>query len=215
MKILRSCFCMVPALMLFGCGTGGNGPLVEALTELPLQTPGDAHQAPTVALDGTLHVGADLAPRSDQLTLIDRHGETEVFHGLVRDGVGAAAVIEYLEADAASFGTSDENDMDDQLLGNGLLLRFGQTPPTVRVVQGTSAELLDETVRVVQAINAALPRDWQLGFSEEAAPLDSTDPSDGEILVAFARQADWPAGAAPPVGEDIGLAVPRHDRPHG
>ncbi len=210
MKLLLTCFGMAAALMLLGCSSGGKSPWVQEFPELPLQTPRYEHQAPTVDLGGTLHVGADIAPRSDQLPLIDHHGETRVFHGWVRDGLGAAEVIEYLEADAASYRTSDEDDVDVPFLSDGLLLRFGKIPPTVRVAQGTSAELVDETVRVVQAINAALPRDWQLGFSAEPAPLDTIGPSDGEILVAFARQEDWPFEATSPIVEDIGLAEPRY-----
>ena len=44
-----------------------------------------------------------------------------------------------------------------QFLPGDLLFRFAAAPPTVRVAEGTPAGLIDETVRVVQAINAALP----------------------------------------------------------
>ncbi|MDE0382868.1 MAG: hypothetical protein OXI22_03210, partial [Defluviicoccus sp.] len=81
--------------------------------------------------------------------------------------------------------------------------------PRLKNGPGTPPELLDETVRVVQAINAALPTDWQLWFGAEFVPAEATEAADGEILVTFAPQADWPFEAAPPDGEDIGLAEPR------
>ena len=63
---------------------------------------------------------------------------------------------------------------------------------------------------MVQAINAALPRDWQLGFSPDPAPAGAIEAPEGEILVTFARQEDWTTEAVPPDGEDIGLAEPRY-----
>ena len=86
----------------------------------------------------------------------------------------------------------------------------------MRVAHGTPPELLDETVRVVQAVNAALPRDWQLGFAEARAPTGPAVLGDGEILVTFAPQADWAGDTVPPMGEGIGLAEPRYSIvPHG
>ena len=139
------------------------------------------------------------------------HGETRVFHGSVQDGIGAAEVIAYLEADAASF--LDEQDQDDDSatmveFPGGLFLRFGIDPPTVRLADGTPPALVDETVRAVQAINAALPIDWQLEVNRDPAPAGTVTPSEGEILVAFAREEDWPLEAAPPIAENIGLAEP-------
>ena len=153
--------------------------------------------------------GADVAPPADAMAQATLHGEARVSHGSVQDGIGAAEVIAYLQADAASLQNSKEADGTTvDLLADGLLLRFGNNPPTVRPAEGTAPELVDETVRVVQAINAALPKDWQLGFSRDPAPAGTVNPSDGEILVAFARQEDWPREAPSPIVEDIGLAEP-------
>ena len=210
MKLLRTCLGIGVIVTLVACGGGGTRSPVAALPEISLQTPLHAHQAPTVNLHGMLHVGADVAAPVEQLPPSANHGETRVSHGMLRDGVGAAQLIAYLQADAVSLQATDEDNMDDQLLPGGQLLRFGAMPPIVRVVEGASAELVDETVRVVQSINAALPRDWQLGFSTDAAPTDTPGPLDGEILVTFAEQEDWPSEARPPGGEDIGLAEPRY-----
>ena len=101
----------------------------------------------------------------------------------------------------------DADRLDVELLPGGLVFRFAATPPTVRVAEGTPAALIDETVRAVQAINASLPREWQLWFSGDTIPTVAPPPADGEILVTFAPQTDWPTDAIPPV-ENIGLAEP-------
>ena len=108
------------------------------------------------------------------------------------------------------FGTQNGDDgVDIPLFPDGLVFRFAATPPIVRIAEGTSPELLDETVRVVQAINAALPREWQLRFGPQPPPAKAHGPLDREILVTFAPQEDWPAEAVPPTDEGIGLAEPR------
>ena len=211
MNLRRTSFSMSVALMLAACAGGENNPTVREYPKLPLLTPLQAAQAPIVDLDGTLHVGADTAAPADQLTPSARHGETRVSHGSVQDGVSAAEIIAYLEADAASFLNSDEGDeMEVQLIPDGLLLRFGFRPPTVRVAEGTTPELEYETLRVVQSINAALPQDWQLGFSRDPAPAGTLVPSDFEIVVEFAPQEDWTHVGTPPVAEDLGIAEPRY-----
>ena len=93
---------------------------------------------------------------------------------------------------------------------DGLLLRFGGEPPTVYVAEGTRPELVDETVRAVQAINAALPEDWQLGFSRQPATAANIANPDGKIVVRFALQIEWPRGIASPTGKDVGVALPSY-----
>ena len=178
---------------------------------LPLQTALHAHQAPLVDLGDRLHVGADVAAADGDLPVVAVHGSVDVSHGTVRDGIGVAEIVAYLRADAASYLSPDDGPMlDDQYLSDGLVFRFAEAPPTVRVAEGTPAGLVDETVRVVQAINAALPRHWQLQFGPEPALAVTPVPPDGEILVNFAPQANWPVGSVPPDDPDLGLAVPEY-----
>ena len=209
MMVSRNCVAIGFAALLTACAGGSDAPVAEP-PRLPLQTPLHAHQAPIVHFYGLTHVGADVGAPADRPPPVARHGETRVSHGSIRDGVAAAELTAYLQADAASYlGPGEADSMDVQLLPDGLVFQFAAMPPTVRVAEDTPLELVDETVRVVQAINAALPGAWRIGFDPEPAPGGATDPVDGEILVTFARQADWPPEAAPPDEQDIGLAEPR------
>ena len=220
MKFVLTCLGMGAgaALLLAACAhrsSDTSAPVVPepppGLPELPLQTPLQARQAPIVPLEDTIHVGADVAAAPDALPRVARHGETQIDHGTVTDGVGATELIAYLEADAASLQEDDEdNGMAVDLVSDGLLLRFAATPPTVYVAEGTPPELVDETVRAVQAINAALPNDWQLGFSRDPATADNIGSPEGKIVVRFALQIEWPRGIASPTGKDVGVALPSY-----
>ena len=202
MKFPLVCLGAAAALTLAACGDRATDMSVADIPDLPLQTP--LH-----ALQTTIHVGADVAAPADALQQAALHGETRVSYGSVQDGIGAAEVIAYLEADAASLQDPEEEDgMSVDLIPEGLLLRFGIDPPTVRLADGTPPALIDETIRVVQAINAALPIDWQLEVNRDPTPAGTVTPSEGEILVVFAREEDWPQEAAPPIDENIGLAEP-------
>ena len=208
--MLLRCFMTALTATLIACGGESTAP-VRTTPELPLQTAVHARQAPVVDLDDRLHVGADIAAPTEGLPIVAVHEDASVSHGTIRDGVGAAEVIAYLQADAVPYGAPDGGDGSDvQLLPGGLVFRFAAEPPTVRVADGTSAVLVDETVRVVQAINTALPRAWQLRFSPDPIAADAPAPADGEILVTFAPQERWPAEAVPPDDEGIGLAEPRY-----
>ncbi len=209
MKFPLACLGAAAALALAACADQDTEPTGADVSMLPPQTPLLAGQAPIVALEAAIHVGADVGAGADALTEVARHGDAQVSFGSVRDGVGAAELIAYLEADAASYLSPEDAGTGVDLFPEGLLLRFGATPPTVRVADGTPPALIDEAVRAVQAINAALPQDWQLGFSPDPAPAGTMEAADGEILIRFAPQEDWPSEAAPPDGEDIGLAIPR------
>ena len=125
--------------------------------------------------------------------------------------IGAVEMLAYLAADALTYrGTDGAESPDVSVFPDGLVIRFAALPPTVRVAEGTSVALIDETVRVVQAINAALFQGWQLGFDPEPLPAGMTDLIDGDTLVTFARQADWLVEAASPTEEDTGLTEPQY-----
>ena len=100
----------------------------------------------------------------------------------------------------------DARERVHQLYPNGYVARFGSMPPTVRVAQGATPAMVDETVRAVQLINAALPRDWQLRFTDTPGPAGIFRGDDGEILVEFAAHRDWAAPDKPPPDEAVGLA---------
>ena len=207
MKFISMCIGMGAAMLLTACGSH-QLPFSKP-PDLPLQSPRHASQAPIIDLDGVMHVGAAVAVPDAQVPPIASHGDTTLFYGFVRDGVGAAEIIAYLQADTVAPLSDDGVDnMDDQIIPP--FLRFGATPPTVWVAKGTPAELVDETVRVIQLINAALPRQWQLQFSQEPGLAGAFGVADGEILVEFAAQEDWSHPDVPPVSEAIaiGLAEP-------
>ena len=208
MRIPLTCLGLSAALALAACFHQRDEPSVQDTPDLPLQTPLQAGQAPVVALGDTVHVGADVAPPADALTEAALHGNARVSHGSLQDGVGAAELIAYLEADSSLPPTGEEDTTPADTILEIPLLRFSIDPPTVRVADGTPPELVDETVRAVQAINAALPQDWQLGFSPDPAAAGDLEPADGEILITFAPQENWLTDAVPPDGEDIGLAEP-------
>lgn len=181
----------VLGLALGACGGGGAtgtgpsapGPVPPALPALAMQGPAMAGNAPVLYRGASLHVGADVSPGQGALSSAGRHGDVRVSHGRAADGEGAAELTAYLAADA-------RNNIHDHF-PDGYLYRFGDTPPTVRVAAGTPAGLLDETVRAVQLINAALPVTWQLDFGATPLPASVFRPSSGEILVEFVPRADW------------------------
>ena len=188
-----------------------EAPPIRDVPALPLQTPLQAGQAPVVALEDAIHVGADVAPPADALSQAAVHGDVRVSHGSVQDGVGAAELIAYLEADSTPPESGeDEDGMPPDTIIEAPLLRFRADPPTVYVADGTPTALVDETVRAVQAINAALPRDWQLRFSRDPATADDIGSPEGNILVRFALQIEWPRGIASPTGKDVGVALPTY-----
>lgn len=210
MKLLPRWLLIAFTATLTACGGGSVLPVPKS-PWIPLQTALHARQVPIVDLEGSLHIGADVAAPAGRLPIVTSHGDTSVSYGTIRDGVGASEMVGYLQADAFSYASPDDTEgMDVQLLPDGLVIRFATMPPTVRVAEGTPVELTDETVRVIQAINAALPLEWQLRFSPEPIPADTAAPADGEILVTFVSQEGWPSEAVPPIYENVGLAEPRY-----
>ena len=178
---------VITPLVVASCGGGGGGSGTAVvrpakLPDLPLQFAATASNAPVLYVGSSLHVGADVAPPANRLTPSAVHGDVRVSHGRVTDGIGADELVAYLSADGE---VSEYN-------STAGVKRFGTTPPTVRVVAGTSAQFLDETVRAVQLINAALPHDWQIRFNPIPGPAGADRAGRGEILVEFLRREDWP-----------------------
>ena len=214
-RIFSSTAVLVLVLALAGCG-GGSGSGTRTLGDppetpgdppetpgdppetpiiqpeyppaLPQQGPANAGNAPVIEQEGSLQVNPGVAPAPDALMSVGEHEGVRVAHGSVRDGVGAAELIDYLRGE----------------VGGGQLDRFGMVPPTVYVAEGSTAEMIDQTVRAVQLINAALPVDWQLRFGSELVPrghdlatydffgIPEIDGApDGAIHVEFARMGSW------------------------
>ena len=149
--------------------------------EFPPLTPQlavDAVQAPIVDLEGTLHVGPDVAPPADQLTAVATHNGIAVSHGQVRDGTGAEEIVTYL---------NQQIDLETQPPG----FHTFAVQPTVRLPDEASGELTDPTVRAIQMINAALPSESRILFSSDPAPprtplrIPWGDVPDGHIFVDF------------------------------
>jgi len=134
--------------------------------------------APVVELDGTVHVGADVAPTGARLTAAGtRHGAS-VSTGQVGDGVGGDRVVAYLREHAGRHSTG---------------LETFSVRPVVRVAEGTGAEFVEYTERAVRLINAALPYEKRILFSGNSAPPHTVlgDVPDGEIFVDFTPWEDW------------------------
>ena len=181
---------------LAACGGGGGGdtaPVMDqpdtpatSLPALPLQRHQDAENAPILYDGSDLHVGPDVAPAPDQLHPATRHGDIALFHGTVADGVNADRVIAYLADDARENSFNPRFEIP--------VHRFDE-PPTVILAQGTSARMADLTVRALQLVNAALPRDWQLHLDPTPGPAGNDaylDPQEQRIHIQFAPLADWP-----------------------
>ncbi len=159
---------------------------------LPLQRPSDALNAPMVHLGQALHLNPGVAPASGSLNVVAEHGKVRVAYGRVADGAGARMLIEYLSAEARET--------------SGIRKPYRLTM-TVRVVEGATPEMVDQTVRAVQWINAALPREHRLRFDAalvprkiaetsgtfqcDRVPCDEPAIPNGDILVRFAPAEIW------------------------
>ena len=111
------------------------------------------------------------------------HGGYSLHYGRVDDGTAASTLAGLLTTNETGAARA--------------VKRWGDTPPTVHVAPGTTAEQVAEARLIVKYINSALPRDWQLQWSDER--LDATVPAvpgrtshHGQIRMAFAPAAAWP-----------------------
>ena len=133
-------------------------------------------------LTGLRHVGADVAPFG-ALPAAPSHNGVSVSHGPLQDGVGRDQVVAWLEQNADSAKS----------WGSGFAgLPIHPKLPIVRIVEGASEKHRGYVVRAVQAINAALPSEWQLQIGETATVPASTEAiADGEVLIHLAPRGEW------------------------
>ena len=171
----------------------------EEYPDLPVQQPVHAMQAPIIDLDGTLHVGADVAPPAAQLAAGGDYNGIAVSFDRVQDGVGENRVFEYLQ-----------EHMNLGELKNTPGLEGYSAPPVVRIAAGTDEEFTEYVVRAIQLVNAALPYDKRVVLSTiPAPPLTAIDDvPDGQIFIDFAPWADWNDSEKPPIGTAIAIAAP-------
>lgn len=107
----------------------GQGPVITLgeLT-LPRRSAGWTTLQPVIRFGDELRIGAMPPPSSGDLAPAATHVAHRGRHGTVRDGVGAATLIDYLQRDAT-----------DRQTRPGTVFRFEEAP-TVRYVEGTTAE---------------------------------------------------------------------------
>lgn len=199
------------AVALAACGGGGGGssssggpsgpgnppPPHVGQPGLPWETGSDARRLASNEPTSTgsssnrqyVFIGSpDISRVSGNLvrSLDGSHDGVEVGHVRVRDGISGEELLRYLRADAAHYD------------GNQVR-RWGNTPPTVRMIEGATEEDRTDTLHAVRLINSVLPPNWQLKFDDrEAAPDGRVNP--GYIEVNFIPRERWS-------GEDHGRAV--------
>ncbi len=171
----------------------------EEFPELPVWQPVHGAQAPIIDFDGTLHVGPDVAPPSEELATAGNYNGIAVSSGYVQDGVGADRVFEYLQ-----------EHMELGEYKNTPGLEGYAQPPVVRVAEGTDEEFIEYVVRAVQLLNAALPHDKRIVLSTDPAPPLTAieDVPDGQIFVDFAPWGDWNDPHKPSPDEATAIAQP-------
>ena len=135
--------------------------------------------APTVEQDDTLHIGADAAPALDDLVARPDYGGVAVSSGRVRDGTGAARVVEYLKQQIGATYRS--------VPATAGLPTYSDVP-TVRLARGTSKEFAGYVEQAVQLVNTVLPAGKQIRLGSEPAPPRTAlgNVPEGEIFVDFA-----------------------------
>ena len=144
-----------------------------------------ATRAPTVDLDGTRHVGADVAPEDAALTPGRERNGVAVSSGEVQDGESAERVVEYLRQQI-----DDEHRSRRSTAGLPTL----SEPPVVRLAEGTSEEFAAYVEHTVRLINTALPVEKRIALSPEPAPplTELADVPEGQVFIDFApSKDDW------------------------
>ena len=200
------------ALILVSCGGGGGSqpvtqveppprtqpdpepPLLGEKPNLPLQRIRDAVQAPIVEVGGTTHIGLDIAPGDDAEW---RHD------GTVRGIDMHRARGPFIDVQELKRYVLHDHQQGESF--SPYVQRFTETPPTIHLRPGTNEELTSVAVRAVQIINAALPSNWQLSFSERTATIDANGvPAIGQILIEFGARETWTDHDPIPASSDTG-----------
>ena len=156
--------------------------------DLPQQDASNSLNAPILTIDDNLHIGLDIAPSTDDLEEVTTRSDTAILHGATADGTDADTLIAYLTDDARNNTAPNDDER--------YIRRFA-SPPTVRIADNADQHITHLTVRALQIINAALPRDWQLELHPTPGPSANAahpNPPINEILIQFAAKADWPPG---------------------
>lgn len=104
-------------------------------------------------------------------------------------GPTAERVLDYLQVHAS--GGPWPNSFGEPLQHPPGLARF-ESPPTLRIAEGTSSHQRALIHRVVALVNRELPYDLHVQTGEDAPPLTAIeDVPDGQIFVDIAPESDW------------------------
>ena len=182
------------ALVLPGCGGGGGGG--SSFPRQPALMPAQALNAPVVYGRDGVQIGGDVRPSLSSLSPAGAHGEVAISTGRVRDGESAERVKDLLGKHATGRTSNDP--------GTPYISTFHQKP-TIQIRETTPDRYVDDVIRVVQLINAALPYEKRISISPERAihPSDRYFGfgyiPDGHIFVGLAPQNTWPPDERTPV----------------
>ena len=182
-------------LILPGCGGGGDE---SSFSGQPALTPAQALNAPVTQRGDDVQIGDDVRPSLSDLSSAGQHGGVAISTGRVRDGESSERVKDFLTRQATGSSSWDP--------GTPYISTFEQKP-TIQIRETTSDRYVDDVIRVVQLINAALPYDKRISVSPERAVHPSGNEEDyqshyipaGHIYVGLGSQNTWPPEERPPV----------------
>ena len=182
-------------MILPGCGGGGGGGGGgSSFSRQPALIPAQAVNAPVIHRRDGVQIGGDVRPSLSSLSPAGKHGGAAISTGRVRDGESSARVKDLLGKHAVGSVSSDP--------GTPYISTFYQKP-TIRIRETTPDRYIDDVIRVVQLINAALPYDKRISVSPVRAfhppdfyPNENYIPA-GHIYVGFGSQSTWPSQERP------------------
>ena len=154
----RICAILV-AFLLSGCGGGGGG---SSIPRQPALIPAQALNAPVIHRRDGVQIGGDVRPSRRSLSPAGTHEGVTVSSGRVRDGESTERVKDLLGKHATG-RYADEPE-------TSYISTFYQKP-TIQIRETTPDRYIDDVIRVVQLINAALPYDKRISVSPVRAIL--------------------------------------------